>query len=900
MWKSVRKYVNSVVVLVEEKTDKILFFSALFLTNYHKKMKQKVLLLLFFIPYYLFSQEYIYKEFGLNEGLPSLQVYNIYQDKNGIVWFATDRGVANYNGYEIRSFGVKDGLLSNVVLSFYPQTNGRVYCSTFDNTLFYFDADFKGFKPYKYNSILTNTLRHNQTIQSVYFDKEENLHVSSIFKLGRLVINNKGAIVENIKRKALPSFIKGEVTYVVYEKHDKTLFYYVTDDISKLSPKSVSMLSRDGKVEIIELPDSEYLVYRNENDISVRDKSGKLITKIENSFRPLVIKAIDSSHFFIGYLFGGGTIVDVKGNVTASFLKDQSVTNFLIDREGGYWFTTLYSGVFYIKEPKIRIFRQNSIDMPIYSLTKNSNNELFVGYDNGRILKIDRDNNSIVYTNSNNMRRSFMEHDSHTGYSLLFYQDQFVKNKKQVKVEPHQAYVLKFSEPAEKGVLVSQLGGIYQVDLNENQPERLISLPFRAQDACYWKDDIYIGSPQGVYVYTPEGKLKALKNQNKLFGYRIDDIDYNEKRNELYFASLGQGLIIYNKTTEKVKAITRKDGLFSDIVNEVHIENENEIWVCTNSGLNKITFGANGKFELTGLKSSNGLLNDGISDVEIINGRVWIASKKGLAYAPKELFDARENNTNYLLRVKQVLVNEKERGLESLNGLSYDENRIEFNFEAVSLKNEGRLLYNYKLEGLDKKWYSTKNRKITFSSLPHGDYVFKIAAQDPNIMQNAGFLEIPIHINAPFWKKAWFIVLSVVVAVCIVYFFFKLRVLSYNKDISRELLRILVRKIKRKENYFVFKESGKDIRIKTDTILYVKSSGNYIELVTENKTYVVRCKIGDFIDETPDSLEYLRIHRSYIVRIDKVDTKSKTEVIIRGEKLPVSASYNDAIDNLVF
>jgi DNA-binding LytR/AlgR family response regulator len=125
-------------------------------------------------------------------------------------------------------------------------------------------------------------------------------------------------------------------------------------------------------------------------------------------------------------------------------------------------------------------------------------------------------------------------------------------------------------------------------------------------------------------------------------------------------------------------------------------------------------------------------------------------------------------------------------------------------------------------------------------------------------------------------------------------------VLSYNKDITRELLRLLVRKIKRKESYFVFKEAGRDIRIKTDTILYVKSAGNYIEVVTEDKTYVVRCKIGNFIAETPDSLEYLRIHRSYIVRIDKVETKSKTEVVVRGEKLPVSTSFNDAIESIIF
>src|SRR5688572_29959372 len=102
-------------------------------------MKNKIFIFLFFIPTFLFPQGYIYKEFGLNDGLPSIQVYDLHQDKHGIIWFATDRGIANYNGYEIKQFGVKDGLLSNVVLGFYPQPDGKVYCSTFDNNLFYFE-----------------------------------------------------------------------------------------------------------------------------------------------------------------------------------------------------------------------------------------------------------------------------------------------------------------------------------------------------------------------------------------------------------------------------------------------------------------------------------------------------------------------------------------------------------------------------------------------------------------------------------------------------------------------------------------------------------------------------------------------------------------------------------------
>src|SRR5690606_14436609 len=114
------------------------------------------------------------------------------------------------------------------------------------------------------------------------------------------------------------------------------------------------------------------------------------------------------------------------------------------------------------------------------------------------------------------------------------------------------------------------------------------------------------------------------------------------------------------------------------------------------------------------------------------------------------------------------------------------------------------------------------------------------------------------------------------------------------------LLRLLMKKIKRKEKYYAFKEAGKEIRIKTDTILYVKSSGNYIDLKTENKTYTIRCKIGDFISSTPDPLEYLRIHRSYIIRIDKVESKSKTYIVIKDEKLPVSNSYEIEIEKLFF
>ena len=53
------------------------------------------------------AQSYIYKNFDVDDGLPSSQVYDIYQDKYGYIWLATDKGIARYNGYEFENFTIK-------------------------------------------------------------------------------------------------------------------------------------------------------------------------------------------------------------------------------------------------------------------------------------------------------------------------------------------------------------------------------------------------------------------------------------------------------------------------------------------------------------------------------------------------------------------------------------------------------------------------------------------------------------------------------------------------------------------------------------------------------------------------------------------------------------------------
>ena len=78
----------------------------------------------------------------------------MFQDANGLMWFATDRGIAKYDGYEFTLYDQSDGLTSSTIFRFFPQENGDVWCSTFQNKWFYFNPDNIKFTPYPFNDTI--------------------------------------------------------------------------------------------------------------------------------------------------------------------------------------------------------------------------------------------------------------------------------------------------------------------------------------------------------------------------------------------------------------------------------------------------------------------------------------------------------------------------------------------------------------------------------------------------------------------------------------------------------------------------------------------------------------------------------------------------------------------------
>lgn len=84
------------------------------------------------------------------------------------------------------------------------------------------------------------------------------------------------------------------------------------------------------------------------------------------------------------------------------------------------------------------------------------------------------------------------------------------------------------------------------------------------------------------------------------------------------------------------------------------------------------------------------------------------------------------------------------------------------------------------------------------------------------------------------------------------------------------------------------------IKISLPEIRYIEGLGDYLKLHLANKkTVVVRMTMKAMLDKLPPN-EFLRVHRSFIVPISKVDSIRNKTVKIGDEQIPIGASYEEA------
>jgi DNA-binding LytR/AlgR family response regulator len=93
------------------------------------------------------------------------------------------------------------------------------------------------------------------------------------------------------------------------------------------------------------------------------------------------------------------------------------------------------------------------------------------------------------------------------------------------------------------------------------------------------------------------------------------------------------------------------------------------------------------------------------------------------------------------------------------------------------------------------------------------------------------------------------------------------------------------------EGFVYFRADRKMVKVKYDDIMYVESMKDYIKIIRLNdKPLLVKQSISSLEEVLPVNL-FLRIHRSYIVAINKIAAFTNHDVEIGGMEIPIGRLY---------
>lgn len=839
----------------------------------------------------VFGQSVPTEHYSLEQGLPSSEVHDIIQDDYGYLWFATDHGLSRYDGYQFENYGLNEGLPNAVNFRFWKRKNGEIWCNSYDHSIFYFTGREPQFNSFEYNDTLKAILSDRSVDHELYIDDARNVFLSYAHTMGYLWIDSSGKLVNN-SLHILDADRLEKVKFEMMVSDGERVFSYIRTS-SQQETTGFNLRSSPwhefstSYLRTCYLKQEDVAVFMTKVAISISTKEE--YKQLDYFKEPVSVGKFDESHFWVGYRLGGVKVFTKDGEEVYHLLRDKTVTKMYRDSEGSWWLATLSEGVFRINNLQVKsTLSIGKYKDWIYSLSKDSSGNLLVGTYYGELLARHGSKFDCLYTAHYRLPVEVNHKNGWTYFTDVkgFY---VLDGDGYKQIHPR---LQRCWEQVGSGLITGSVSHIYT--MRGNTVTDSIVSKYRLNCLHHFNGKVYAGTRYGLFEII-ENELVPTNQNIPLGSIWLQSLA--SAGNKLLIGTLGRGLGILEG--ENWIQISKAKGLAGDHVLNIYVENEHCIWVGTTSGLSRLKF-TGADYHITNFTRKEGLASSYITDMEIINDTIWVGTKKGLCYFPKRLLEEQSGpGPSRFFSLTGVSVNDSLITMGSEIELTYDQNRVEFTYLGISFKKGNSLKYRYKLKGLKEDWVYTRNRSALYNSLPPGNYTF--TAQVQNDAEEWGEeASVDFVILPPFWKTWWFRTSLLAAFLLLAYLFFRFKILTYNQDITRELLRRVVKRFKGDELYVVLRDQGKDIKLPTANIGFAKSDGNYVSFHTIGGKFLHRMKFSEFMNFVPDPLEYIQVHRSYIVRLDKVEQKGSRELVILGETIPVSRTYAKELKKINF
>lgn len=776
---------------------------------------------------------------SIKDGLSNLNVSAVAQDELGYIWVATMRGLNRYNGSEFTHYyyNPKDtnSLNSNHINTLISTEKGLMYIgstngvNTYNEKLDIFENPFPSLKGTSVSSLAEkNGYIYVGTTNSIFRFK------SGDKKLVRLAKNWPGLTLINKlffdRAGKLWCCFDNNSGIACYNEHNDVFDFYKPADIQNFkainSVKSIFQVSDD------------LLVLSTKNGVSyfdIRQKkfvSPSDFSTLSHGLNGVEIRFImekDPFVYWIGTYRSGIYIFDKSRNTlkrhclsdVSSGIHSNTYLDCFTDHSGNVWLASFDAGLdVYLKQAK-----NFNFDPFLNQITRNRFVTGIAQDKNNRLVIATRENGFYVYDSENKTYHNYNQQNSRLSYPYirsiyvdsinhywighhyglqLFYPEN--KTFKTLPVPEPNNGVVTLLQVSKQIFVGTDRQGLLIFDLDGNLTRQITAYGDNITKIIRLNHDEILFSSFGVGNFILNVKTFTIqklevKKEGAPLGSDNSITLHCKDGQHLWLGTYNYGLFSYNLATKEFKNFSLSDGLPSSDIVGIEEDNHENLWLSTSFGLARLN--------TLNYSVQTFFINEGINNYQFHekssfkgpDGVIYFGGNSGLTYfLPSEMetgnIEAPEIILENLYILNKVVVpGEKNKTLKQALSytreitLTYKDKLFSIDYVGLDYLSPGTLQYYYMLEGFDKEWYNVgSQRKVSYSNLARGDYVFKVKAKNGSGDWSKNQAELIIHVKPAPWFSYWAWAVYILIITGIAYFIFRLRIKTYiyKKDLENE------------------------------------------------------------------------------------------------------------------
>lgn len=696
-----------------------------------------------------------------SQGLLTNSVYDIFEDKDNFMWFATDKGLCQFNGYNFQYFS-QEGMTSKAGSCIKQDAFGRIWYENFDGYLYYIE---------------NNQLKKLNQHKSIGYFK------FGIIKNQLYVINENAIDVYDLKTLQLNKKIK------LHTKDSKYIFFNA--ETIYVFAHQLIIIKNDIIQKKVALPKD---FAENFNSILVeKTNDGLLISsKFSNycylfSNYQFVRKNLNLENTIVQNLSWcndknwlctttGIIEMDCVSGTKRNFFTGTNISYIYKTKNNNYWISTLTEGLFYIED-----FTTQLISSP-ESLTSLcfKNEQLVVGTKNDKILALEKNQFKSIFTGKDNHQMGQVFHDKLSD-QLYFTSSKFGVLNAELKLTKELPIAIKsvctvdhkyiaFAASSSCGLIKTNPNRKSEWDLvykafielkNLNYNNIIINAKGKSTAFDSINKTIYFATNNGLFYIGQNGLLSELKYKNT--SLNITKLSYEKG---IIYACNGD-LNVYQINKNIISEINFPTIIQKENVEKTILKNR-LLFIITN----KYIF----EFDLRTKKLKQIIHINGnieVSDIILKNNNYFISTNRGLIIKKRGVY----NRSNPKFSIEKIKVNNQIIDKLKLHDLAYNENNIHIDYRFLSPTpfEEHELWYRIN----ESQWQKADilNPKIVLNSLNHGSYTIEFVLNSD--FKNTTTILFTIH--RPIWLQFHFIFGSSIILLAFIYWLYRLNIRKIQK-----------------------------------------------------------------------------------------------------------------------